>query len=82
MFIPSINPNVNRKRQLVEEKSVFVAYPESYDSVEARLNGLENRSPFFESLARGVREKIEENKVKDEERRRRMFPKKDSPFVR
>lgn len=81
MFYPSINPTMNRKRELVSEKAFIVAYPEGIDVVEQRLNNLSNDNhALMDSISGSVRDKFSQYRKESEEQRQAMFPKKDSPF--
>jgi hypothetical protein len=81
MIYPSINPSVQKKRDLVSEKSVIVAYPEGIDAVEQRLNQLSSgSSPLMDSISASVKSKFATYKEEAEVQRQRMFPHKDSPF--
>lgn len=80
-MLPSINPKMNMKRELVNEKAVFIAYPESLDSNSLGLNNVSG-NPLMDSLARSVSAKFEEYRQESIEQRKRMFPKRNSPFVK
>lgn len=82
MMLPSINTSMNRKRYLVSEKAVFIAYPESLDSNSLGLNGGVSGNPLMDNLARSVEAKFEEYRLESIEQRKRMFPKTNSPFVK
>ena len=71
---------MNRKREIVNEKAVAIVYPESLDSIEQRMNRLSEGNSFMNSIASSVQEKFKQYGVESEEQRKRMFPKKDSPF--
>jgi hypothetical protein len=81
MFLPSINPDMKRKRELVTEKAFIVAYPEGIDAVEQRLNNLSNDNhALMDSISASVKNKFATYREESEEQRKRMFPHKDSPF--
>ena len=82
MIYPSINPSMQRKRELVNEKAFIVAYPDGIDAVEQRLNQLQGlgSSPLMDSISGSVKEKFSQYRKESEEQRLAMFPKKDSPF--
>lgn len=82
MIYPSINPRMQRVREVVSEKAVVIAYPEGIDAVEQRLNQLQGlgSSPLMDSISGSVRDKFSQYRKESEEQRLAMFPKKDSPF--
>lgn len=80
-MLPSINPRVHRVRDVVHEKSVVVAYPESLEPSIRELSS-QGDNAFIDSLARSVSEKFSQYKVEAEVQRRKMFPKRESPFVK
>ena len=56
MMMPSINPRINRVRDIVSEKAVVVAYPESLEPTLRELN-MSSDSALMSSIANSVNEK-------------------------
>ena len=75
---------IKAKREKIILNSTFYPSFDNPDSYEQRLKNIEMESvnPLMQSISNSVKEKFAQYRVESEDQRKRMFPKKDSPFVK